>query len=55
MFKETSKIDGTSFYSGIVTKTIVKRSTEKLFKTVEKKTLIKTCFNKHDKISFNIY
>ena len=44
-----------SFHSWIDTKTIVKLTTENRFETVEKKTIFKTCFNKHNKISFNIY
>ena len=47
-----------SFSSWIDTKTIVKLQKnlprDRII-TVEKKTIFKTCFNKHDKISFNIY
>ena len=39
-----------SFNSWIDTKAILKLTTENRFKTVEKKTFIKTCFNNHNKI-----
>ena len=40
-----------SFNSWIDTKTIVNLLTKNRFKTVEEKTIIKTYFNKHSKIS----
>ena len=44
-----------SFNCWIDKKSIVKRTSVKRFKTVEKRILLKTCFINHDKISFNIY
>ena len=44
-----------SFNSWIDTKTILKTNYRKIALKLLRKKFIKTCFNKHDKISFNIY